>query len=277
MDVGIGFDFTKNVGSQTRAPGTAGSGPDTALWHAIRDFPLDDPDASMPFSARLARDHLWTPDYARKVVAEYRRFLYLLATEPEMMTPSEDVDEAWHLHLAYSKSYWDDLCGRVLLRPLHHNPTGGNEDSPGFSVAYERTLNRYRSVFGTDPPVDVWPSTFTRFDVASGFRTVPLRDFRVVGRLLGGGFGKAFRILVAGACFVAIPLLAVAFDLSFLVYVASCVVLTFFGFLWLHVLSDVALPAWGQDGLGFAKYRTDPEKGGSNGCGGGCGGCGGCG
>ena len=41
-----------------RHDGEQPSGPDGNLWRAIRTFPLDEPGATLPFTRRLARDHL---------------------------------------------------------------------------------------------------------------------------------------------------------------------------------------------------------------------------
>jgi hypothetical protein len=160
------------------------SGPDDSLWQAIRNFPLDEPGAVLTFTRRLARDHLWTEDFAARVVAEYRRFLYLMATGIETVTPSEAVDEAWHLHLSYTRSYWDDLCGKTVGRRLHHDPTsGGPAEAERFRAAYARTLARYRIAFGTPPPTDIWPGVRRRFAPAAGFRTVALRKHWILRRL----------------------------------------------------------------------------------------------
>ena len=80
------------------------------------------------------------------------------------MTPSVDVDEAWHLHLLYTHSYWDELCGKVLRRPLHHNPSGGGAaNTKRFREAYLATLEAYERTFGERPPADIWPDVETRF------------------------------------------------------------------------------------------------------------------
>jgi uncharacterized protein (TIGR04222 family) len=75
------------------------------------------------------------------------------------VSPSEDVDQVWHLHLAYTKSYWQEFCGEILKRPFHHNPTkGGAEESAKFETWYANTLASYRKFFGEEPPKDIWPS-----------------------------------------------------------------------------------------------------------------------
>src|SRR5688572_29636615 len=91
-----------------------------ALWQNLRGFAFDPPGATFTFTQRLARENGWSDDYARRVVEEYRRFLFLASAAGHPVSPSEDVDQAWHLHLTYSRSYWEDLCGKVLGQALHH-------------------------------------------------------------------------------------------------------------------------------------------------------------
>ncbi len=70
------------------------------LWPRLAAFVFDAPGAALPFTARLARDQGWTREHAARVVDEYRRFVYLCVRAGHPCTPSVDVDEAWHLHLA---------------------------------------------------------------------------------------------------------------------------------------------------------------------------------
>jgi hypothetical protein len=94
---------------------------------------------------------------------EYKRFLFLVIATDHPLTPSANVDHVWHLHLTYTHSYWDDLCARVLQRPLHHHPTQGRAQQRSlFKQLYRETLNRYNIFFG-EPPADIWPSLQRRF------------------------------------------------------------------------------------------------------------------
>ena len=130
----------------------------------LESFELDKPGASFPFSARLARDNGWSRGYARRVLREYLRFVWLAMRAGHPVTPSEQIDEAWHLHLCYTRSYWDDLCGGVLGKPLHHDPTeGGTAEDAKFTGWYARTLESYRLHFGEEPPADIWPPAMERF------------------------------------------------------------------------------------------------------------------
>lgn len=136
---------------------------DAALWDRIRKFPIDRDDATLTFTARLARENGWTRAYAKRVVEEYKRFMFLTVTAGQIVTPSEDVDHAWHLHLTYTRSYWIDFCQDVLGRKVHHDPTRGFEEQAQFIELYQRTLDSYRRAFDCEPPADIWPNAETRF------------------------------------------------------------------------------------------------------------------
>ena len=56
------------------------------------------------------------------------------------VTPSDEVDQAWHLHLLYSETYLNVFCADTLDYPLHHGPTkGGGSEDRKFQNWYERT------------------------------------------------------------------------------------------------------------------------------------------
>src|SRR5206468_10253830 len=115
------------------------------------------------------------------VLNEYRRFLFLNSVAGHVVCPSEDVDAAWHQHLIYSRSYWDELCRSTLGRPLHHDPTsGGPEECRKHWTMYRRTLESYRRVFGEEAPSDIWPAALDRFDPDSQPRTVNVRDYWIL-------------------------------------------------------------------------------------------------
>jgi hypothetical protein len=131
---------------------------DPELRARIQAFSPDEPGVVFPFSARLAEENGWTREHARRVTREYLRFVYLAMTAGHPVTPSLAVDEAWHLHLTYTRSYWEEMCGRVLGRPLHHEPTrGGTDEEAKFAGWYARTLAAYRAAFGEEPPAAIWP------------------------------------------------------------------------------------------------------------------------
>jgi hypothetical protein len=76
------------------------------LWQKIEAFRLDDPDAGFQFSARLAGENGWSLNYAHRVIEEYKKFIFMCCISPTGVTPSDPVDQAWHLHLTFpSKTY----------------------------------------------------------------------------------------------------------------------------------------------------------------------------
>lgn len=53
---------------------------DDPLYVRLQSFEFDTPGISFPFSARLARDCMWTLQHAERVCEEYRRFLFDVAS-----------------------------------------------------------------------------------------------------------------------------------------------------------------------------------------------------
>ena len=149
------------------------------MWCRIAACHPDDVDADLPFSARLARDNGWSLAFAKRVIVEYQRFAYLSRLGAGMVTPSDEVDQAWHLHLTYTKHYWGPFKA-ALGGPLHHMPTrGGPDQAELFLTAYAGTLALYRSEFG-EPPGDIWPEAGLRFGRAPYFKRVNALDVWLV-------------------------------------------------------------------------------------------------
>ncbi|HEY6963751.1 MAG TPA: hypothetical protein VI407_00925 [Erythrobacter sp.] len=139
---------------------------DDALWQRIADHRIGPADASLSFTARLARENRWSPEHAGRVIGEYKRFCYLAMTAGHEVTPSDAVDQAWHLHLTYSRDYWQVFCPEVLGGDLHHGPTqGGPVERERFYRQYADTLAAYEQAFGEVPPADIWPDAHRRFSV----------------------------------------------------------------------------------------------------------------
>jgi hypothetical protein len=127
-----------------------------ALWAKVDAFQIDEPHAPKPFSARLAAEQGWTQNLTLAAIEEYKRFMFLAVAAGHPVTPSVTVDEVWHLHLIYTKSYWEDFCVNVLDRLIHHKPGNGSDDEKlSFVRQYEQTLQSYRQFFG-EPPRAIW-------------------------------------------------------------------------------------------------------------------------
>lgn len=134
------------------------------LWKRIQQFELDIPNVAFPFSKRLSRENGWTHGYALKVIEEYKKFIFLCCISPTPITPSDEVDQAWHLHLTYTQSYWIDFCQNILHKQIHHNPTeGGNQEAHKFDNYYSKSLQFYQEIFDIAPPQDIWRPHQERF------------------------------------------------------------------------------------------------------------------
>lgn len=133
-------------------------------WDAIKRFELDEPEASLSFTDRLARENGWTVEYSLRAILEYKKFIFLLTISNHPLTPSDQVDQVWHLHLLYTQSYWDDFCENTVKRKIHHGPTkGGTTEKEKFTNWYEKTKALYLETFKTEAPKDIWPSSEIRF------------------------------------------------------------------------------------------------------------------
>jgi len=120
-------------------------------------FSIGDENTHSSFIKRLAKENNWSTSGAGRAFDEYKKFLYLGAIADGMVTPSDAIDQVWHLHLLYTESYWTDLCGEVLKRSFHHGPSkGGKAEGEKFGACYLATLRAYEPHFGT-PPADLWP------------------------------------------------------------------------------------------------------------------------
>ncbi len=161
------------------------------LWEQVAAYPMDDAASAFPYSRKLASENGWSEKFAERVIEEYRRFVYLGMVAGHPVSPSDAVDQAWHLHQLYSRDYWERFCPDVLGRPFHHGPSrGGDDESSKFERLYERTKLSYAKIFGEPPPEDIWPTTekhlaarFVRVDVNEHV-IVRVSDFPVLCRMV---------------------------------------------------------------------------------------------
>lgn len=168
------------------------------LLAKLESFRFESQPVALTFADRLAKDNGWRARYADRVIEEYKRFLFLAVAADHPVSPSDAVDQAWHLHLLYTRSYWDDLCRGVLGQPLHHGPTlGGAAEQDKHDDWYARTLASYRKLLGTEPPPDIWPSlgewrqTPARYERVDRARFWLMPKPRLIARRQAGWFGFA--------------------------------------------------------------------------------------
>jgi hypothetical protein len=171
------------------ASGLSRTPADHPVWNSLSLYSFGPDDAALPFAERLARDNGWSRAEAARVIEEYRRFCFLAVTAGHPVTPSDQVDQVWHLHLTYTRDYWERFCPEVLGRPLHHGPTaGGSNEQHRYFTQYAETLRSYARVFGS-PPADLWPDAARRLNEDPKARRVHPRDAIIVPR-------KALRLVL---------------------------------------------------------------------------------
>lgn len=153
----------KTVRSSKYLVGHNMSNEEQILWSKIRSFQIDEFGTTFPFVRRLANENGWKIDYANRVVEEYKKFIFLCTVGKTMVTPSDPVDQAWHLHMIYTNSYWNKLCKETLNKQIHHNPTkGGKAENDKYNNLYDRTRELYNQYFG-EQPSDIWQGNEERF------------------------------------------------------------------------------------------------------------------
>lgn len=130
---------------------------ENALWIRIDKYAIDDANAVIPFSKKLAQTENWTDSFTRDAIQEYKRFVYLCCIAENGASPSVVVDKVWHMHLLYTTEYWKNFCPNILQRELHHFPNvGGIIDYKKHHDWYLETLILYIQVFKQNPPAACW-------------------------------------------------------------------------------------------------------------------------
>ncbi|ATY31751.1 glycine-rich domain-containing protein [Sphingomonas psychrotolerans] len=186
----------------SKASGLSRTPADHPVWNSLSHYDFGPDGAALPFVGRLARENGWSRAEAERAIEEYKRFCFLAVTAGHPVTPSDQVDQVWHLHLTYTRDYWERFCPQVLGRSLHHGPTaGGSDEQHRYFTQYAETLRSYESVFGS-PPADLWPDAARRLNEDPKARRVHPRDAIIVPR-------KAIRAALLFAAMLAVLALGV--------------------------------------------------------------------
>ena len=147
------------------------------IYQRIQSFPLDEADSNFPFSQKLARENDWSAEYTQRVIEEYKKFTFLAVVAGHPVSPSDSVDQVWHLHLTYTHSYWEEFCPNILQMPFHHLPSrGGKSEQDKLNDWYSNTLESYQSFFGKAPPDDIWTPLDIRCNRPETFRRVNTQE-----------------------------------------------------------------------------------------------------
>jgi hypothetical protein len=91
-----------------------------------------------------------TRSSARHVEDQYRRFLFLVISNPgETVVPwSRDLDDFWHEHILNTAKYAND-CNAIFGGFIHHDPHLPEGSAP-HARASAQTRQMYRAAFGKD-------------------------------------------------------------------------------------------------------------------------------
>jgi len=155
------------------------------VWLRIRGLELDDGISQLTFSKKLARENRWAHWFALEVIDEYKKFLYLMAQAGHPVTPSIQVDQAWHLHLIYTRLYWDDFAKDMPFEP-HHDPSkGGMAENEKFTDWYSKTLESYQRIFRMDPTVNIWPDPKERFREDQAWQWLDMSQHIILDQKMG--------------------------------------------------------------------------------------------
>jgi hypothetical protein len=155
-------------------------------YQKIRDH-LNALCETTPFLKRLAEENSWSDDFARTVVEEYGKFLFIAKTVGHAVSPPPLIDKAWHLHLLNTEDYWERFCPHVLGMTLHHAPhTGDKADDAKFASWTQDTVTTYKTLFG--PP----PATWAPLDWTRGRTRFKYAAFTFVGMSAGSLFSLIF-------------------------------------------------------------------------------------
>lgn len=137
------------------------SGPlliDSTRVARILDWAEADPALQRRFHRQLAERTGWRPERCQRAVHEYLRYCVVAAQLGGRAVPSPWVDEVWHLHLIWTRDYWDDFCPQRLGFAFHHQPARGLPgEREALRLGYAETLHAYQALFGTPDPA-WWPA-----------------------------------------------------------------------------------------------------------------------
>jgi len=149
------------------------------IKNKFEEFSLEN---EFSFVKRLGRENFWSEDYSKKVIDEYLKFCTLSLFVNHGITPSDEVDQVWHLHLQYTDHYINIFCKELLQKNFYHGPTkGGTSEKQKYNCQYEETLKSYKKYFGKPNP-KYWPSNKVRFGDSIYHQRVNIKNNFVISK-----------------------------------------------------------------------------------------------
>jgi hypothetical protein len=73
------------------------------IWKNLSKMEIDDRFGTEQFLKILAEQQGWSANFARLVLQEYKKFVFLARISKFGVVPSHAVDMAWHLHLQHTR------------------------------------------------------------------------------------------------------------------------------------------------------------------------------
>ncbi len=118
----------------------------TPTLSQVDAYPL--PEMLVP---RVAKEHRYSIKDAEQLVKEAKRMLYLSIVTDQAISPSVEIDDAWHEMLMFTRFYraFADFIGGFI----HHDPTPGPPDG---GRLYAKTKENYEKQFGELPNPRYW-------------------------------------------------------------------------------------------------------------------------
>ena len=115
-----------------------------SLWHQVVEAFGGADAATKAFADKLARKLGWSSPFARKAVAEYRKFVYLGMVSDFSVTPSKVIDQVWHEHQLLTQAY-RRFCDEILGRHFDHHPEliPTDDQLANYETQYRGTLALY--------------------------------------------------------------------------------------------------------------------------------------
>lgn len=141
------------------------------MLHSVRSFPAAMTAKKLPTLAevdaypvpelltpRIMRKYSRDKEYAEGILREAKRMLYLGELTGKPVTPSEEIDDAWHEMILFSPYYFK-LCRFLGTDYIHHEPEpetpAGSAGTNGPSQ-YDETIALYEKQFGVKADQRYW-------------------------------------------------------------------------------------------------------------------------
>ena len=108
---------------------------------------------------RIMKNYNRDRTYAEGIVREAKRMLYLSQVSGQPVTPSVEIDDAWHEMILFTKFY-HEFCAFIGTDYIHHTPTGDDESEGegsggGEMSVYDQTIENYRRYIA-EPDEKYW-------------------------------------------------------------------------------------------------------------------------